>query len=495
MHWNKELSLKWLAALLLAAGFLRAAHFDWGLIRFPYVLGNREISEVYTVHLVSHGINPYTMGQVPLAAQLYGIGQALICTPLAWLHGNADLFLLRLVNGLFLLASAGLIYAWARLSSPRLVAASAALLCYSLWMAQIIPTCKPDAPALFFFLLGLYVPARRDYDRRSLALALCCGLAAYYTKPYFLLGAILLGPVLWMKRGLKVAVLYTLAFLGAFAAAAVAAWLCMPLYHYETFFNFFDNYVPNMDWAFFQLGFLETMLCGMAALPFLVLWRLFRKRSLGAPGRGLAEAELCFVLMAYLIPFRMSVHDGVFLTYMLELLAPFVVLMALAIFNRCGSHWVTACLVLGVCTVVTGNAVLRPEVYDLPERNAIWKSADSLLDPSKKTLVGGPMAALAYAKGMPICNTGSTEYLGRSKDSAWNNSMPAMREMGQRAKDYTDGIKAQILAGAYDRLVLSDDYLYYPDAMAKHYKPVALFTFNFQQTVGIYRTGVFDKVR
>jgi hypothetical protein len=495
MAWTKDNALKALVALALLAGFARTAYYDWRLIRCPYPLQWREISEVYSAQLVSQGIDPYVMERTPLAAQLYGIGQALVCAPFVWAHGKADLALLRLVNGLFLLASAWVIYAWGRLSSSRLVSGFAALLCYTLWMAQGLPTCKPEGPGLFFFLMSLYAPARRDYDRRGLAYALAFGLAAYFTKPYFLMGAILVGPTVLWKRGPMAALLYTLAFLAAAAAAALAAGLAMPLYHYETCLSFFNNFMPEPAWAWRQLNDFEWYLPGMLALPLLLLWRLLRRQGLRPPGRGLAEAELYFVLMAYLVPFRMSVHTGVYLTYLLELLAPFVALLALAVFNRCGTHGALACAVLAASILVAGGTLLDPHNYDLAARTQAWQRLDAHLDPSKRTLVSGTAAALAYAKGMPFHDTGMQEYLAQPQGNALDRLSPTMQAVGRQAQGYEAGLRAQVAAGGFDRLVMGQTFLYFPAEAARHYRLVDTVDIDFKQTLGLYRTFVYDKVR
>jgi hypothetical protein len=70
-----------------------------------------------------------------------------------------------------------------------------------------------------------------------------------------------------------------------------------------------------------------------------------------------------------------------------------------------------------------------------------------------------------------------------------------MQAVGRQAQGYEAGLRAQVAAGGFDRLVMGQTFLYFPAEAARHYRLVDTVDIDFKQTLGLYRTFVYDKVR
>lgn len=222
------------AVLLLANAFA----FFSSLLSAPWVPQEISFPEgqcAYGARQAANGLPVYdACEQWPHRYSPYG---PLFYYPVGWLAAAfGELNFGQLLYGigrsqslLYLLGTCVLIFLGARrLGSSRLVATAFGIGSFALWSDILIwaASYRPDLPALFWSFLG-FTLATAHHERRPKWLAeagggLCFIVALLYKSNSFN-GPIALTLLLWRTRGLRHAVSWFLAFVGASAAALASA--------------------------------------------------------------------------------------------------------------------------------------------------------------------------------------------------------------------------------------------------------------------------------
>jgi hypothetical protein len=182
--------------------------YHYLLVTFPYQLEHREGAVLYTTRLLLDGENPYSLQNMPTAINVYGINYHLLVYPFAKLWGSTFL-VHRAVSAIFLFLSCVLMFEIMRRHRVNvLYSLSAVLILYACLLYRYTPLARPDTLGFFLFLLSIFIAYVQHYSTRSLLMSAIFGIAAFYTKSYFVLSIPYLTVYLFLFVSKKRAILY-----------------------------------------------------------------------------------------------------------------------------------------------------------------------------------------------------------------------------------------------------------------------------------------------
>jgi hypothetical protein len=223
------------------ASILWSVYFAVITIFIPYQIEFREgAAQVMTEFLLNRS-NPFILENQPLTMNNYGVVYNLVVAPFAMLFGNT-LSIHRSVTLVFVLL-ASLAGSMVIYKVKRDIALSSA--CAAFIMIGLIARggigAFPSAMGTLLFLLAILVPFFRDFDPGSLILSVLCSIAAFYSKPYFVLGFGIVAAYLFIFISKRSGSLYAVLFLGLFAMSLLTTRLTFPLYLINTILGNISN--------------------------------------------------------------------------------------------------------------------------------------------------------------------------------------------------------------------------------------------------------------
>ncbi len=210
------------------------------IIQTPYQLdfGGEGAALVTTKQLLDK-VNPFILSEQPQHTQNYGIFYSVAAYPLA-LKWGSTLLVHRLVTAIFIwLACLLLFFILRKEKIPMYLSVVASVIFYAQLVSLFTPQARPDAVGLFIFLLSVFIPWRRNFDRLSLVFCVLLSFLALLTKLYFVLGLPLVIAYVFIFRSKKKGLLFAAASLLFFALMILLVDKLFPLYWTNSFYFFF----------------------------------------------------------------------------------------------------------------------------------------------------------------------------------------------------------------------------------------------------------------
>jgi hypothetical protein len=475
MH-DKPVNLRKLCHVALAATcvvftFKLLLYHGW-LICFPWPNQTREAAIMLSTDLLLKGGNPYLLSNQPIYTNLYGLLFNFCVYPAALVFGPT-LMVHKAVAGGFLLCSCGLYYrVMRRAGIAPLYAWSAALILYASLLMRTTPLPGPDTMGTFLMLLTVFLPWLRNFSWSSLLASAVFGLAAFYTKPYFVVGVFCLGSFLLCFVSAKKGLVYLLAsgllFLVSFA------WVsrCCETYFYEVFLmhrnsaTYATHYMVRQLWAYFlfyrELLLLLFWVTGMGLLR----WAITRSRF-KQPARMFSAAKLAikpillpvygFCFMLLLFCFKLGGYNGNWLAYPFQLVTPFLLLIVFRALrdDQRSSVISVALLAAGLFFMTRGFTVQPVHQFETHEN---WEKIQVLVGSHTNILSAPPVAPLLIAQGKPVYDSGHSEafVLSASKSPPVPFLFPLLPQIKERNRQYLAQIAADIRAKRFDLLLVNE---------------------------------------
>ncbi len=456
-----------LAALFGAACFLFIVlllRYHVQLVNNPFPLEYREGAPALTTELLLKGRDPFSLSIQPQYTNIYGIVYNLAVFPFAKVFGPT-LPVHRAVNGVFILLSASLVFlVLKRKGVPVLLNLGGTALLYAAWLYYTTPLAKPDGLGLFLFLSTLWLPYLRQFSSSSLVLSALLGVAAFYTKVYFVLGIPFLALFLFFFVSKEKGLLYGALSLGLLAASALFV---------EHISEFYFNNVLFTHMAFAGVGYHGL---DFSRLQFIAMIRIFggvffiwvwataitlRERLKGERSRPLIQARgdlsfFCLVLSSILVLFTMGRSSGVWMLYHLHLVAPFLVIWIFGLTPRLKTWSALIAIVLVLNMYYLCFRLLK--VQDIQKINgdvSAWQRLYDIASTDKKILASPVLTPLRQSLGQEIHFSGTSEYfvLGAYPPSILNRS--ADQRILSRFDEYKTEIRDAIAQREFKLIILS----------------------------------------
>jgi hypothetical protein len=230
-QWDKERFLECglrIAIILLA---IIPAIYLVSFLRFPYPLEYREPASLVAANAIHNGVNPFSLNSYPEDMYIYGLLYPFMIAP--WINVIQPLVLIpRLIDFTFLILTVLLMFSFLRFRRATVTGSliGASIFINALCLVFKINGSRPDLPALFFSLLGIYVIMKNGTAYRWLFLSALCGIGCLLLKGYLIipLGLLVAHVFLFESKKKGIAFLGILIFL--FAGSFLIIRFAFPLY-------------------------------------------------------------------------------------------------------------------------------------------------------------------------------------------------------------------------------------------------------------------------
>lgn len=404
-------------ALLAACCFygFKLVHYHLEVIKNPSMLEYREGAMLLSADIMADGVSPYDAENQPLYSNNYGALYPLLGVPVILISGP-NLIYFRAISAVFIWLTLLLIaFVLIKKKVPVLYALSGTLALYAVLLYSTTPLVRPDSLGLFLFCVSIFLPYLYGYSRSSLLISVIAATLAFYAKPYFILGAPLLAIYLflageWRKGflyGISVGIFFTLTFL---------------LIRFTQEFYFYNTVYVNIiaasnvgEYAVYQLNKLKDiskgfLLASALALLFIPYSFLVRKKKLFASQYKEALLPLFFLtVMTALMYLKLGRHLGAYMTYLFQLITPFLILSVLLLARPLKDSLLfkLPLTIFLAFTIYSGFAFL-PGFHC--ENRKEWKELESMVKKNERILASPILSALLLENHRRIYDSGLTEY-------------------------------------------------------------------------------------
>ncbi|MFT5483864.1 MAG: 4-amino-4-deoxy-L-arabinose transferase-like glycosyltransferase [Halieaceae bacterium] len=453
--------------LFLILALLALVYHHWQIISAPFPLDYYEGTTLLITQIFAEGGNPYTREYQPGAMYVYPPLFNLLVAPLTWFVDN-DLILHRTVCGVFILASC-LLVARAVLDcgADLIDALAAACTFYAALLFYATPISSTNAMGVFLFLTILYLPWRASFSLGSLVLATLLGVAAFYSKQYFILAVGLVGAYVFIYQSMLRAMAMGLLFVTLVVSSLWIVNLTSPYYLDNTLFStaISTALLQNTETAVLQY---TKFLWLYWPLLLLALYQLYLTvhgpggqglLSLIKPGiRSVAEHRgtlyfwFCLALSAVIVFFSLARNPGNYLTYLFQLLSP---LLLIGVFGgmsklRVGRRYVALPVLL--CLYMGWS--LLPQDFSTTE--AGWKRVDELVSQEENILASQILITDLLRHDRRVFQDGHTFYFPLAAEKPhWFFKDAKEDTVKQIWSSYLTGLYRDIERQHFDLIVVS----------------------------------------
>jgi hypothetical protein len=464
-------------AVLLGAALAYFLAFNLRFITLPGAQEGREAAIPLTTALLLAGGSPYDLAHLPALTNLYGLVYNFAVLPAAALWGPTYA-VHRTATLLFLLAGAALLCWVLRREGVGWPLALVGFAFYYLINATTYAiSARPDTLGALLFLAAVSLvsaPRPGQPPFRVLAASAVLGVLAFYTKPYFVLGLPLAAAAVAVTSGWRRAALY------AFGAGALLLTSSVLVNHFFPYYFFtvftVNQYSAKNDpiyvwWQFIDFAQLHAgLLMVVVAVAVAASCRRFRPSQSSTIPKSPRHADpwpLNLLLALVAVEVMLGSHRGAFRAYWVQLITPFLLVVALRVIARASSpKWKTAGLSLLAFNAFLLLTWARP---NWPENSApAWAAWTQLTAGHPRQLLPPPLLDAANP-APPIVQDGQTLYF----INAALDILPPDAPARQRVNQYINNLQQLIQNRYFDVIVLPGEFknLIPPGLLAHHYQP------------------------
>lgn len=452
---------KWIRLLVIVSGLVgslllfQSLYFHVQVILLNSPQEYRETATILPTELLQRSKIPYTPQTMPVYANMYGIFYNAVMVPVTNVFGTAY-GVFRAVNGLFIFLCLGMLF---MVFQKKKISVSVALLMIVIWYAQILQSNfdilgRPEGLGEFLFLASVVVPWMFRFSKKSLAASIVLSILAFYTKPYFALGGILVGLYLCLGKSVRSGIGYLAGLAMAFGAIAVITQATMEFYFYNTVLFHLKNARYFVSYVILQTKVFALNNAGLLAIV-VVHPMLSKRRRL-----KLREVDyFLFMLAATTIAVlgKFGGHDGNYLSYYTQLIGPFLLIVAVTYIEKYKNTiliWLCVLFNLGVLLFFS----ITQNVIPVRAIETNWKEWTVILDSYEDIYNAPPFSKYLYDTGKPVYDAGHTEYFTKAI-SKFNFFL--FNDARTVYNDHLHEIDRKIQSREFDLIILFHDYVYY----------------------------------
>jgi len=475
--------------LLLACSFtlfgaLLYHHCQLILLAVP--LDYNEAGMLSITSLIATGENPFSLANQPMHTFVYPVLYNIVVAPLTWVFG-ATLPVHRAVAGLFILLSCGILYRVLRRHNASLLESFAAA---TLWYAGLLyystPIASPNSLGLFLFFSSIALPWLYGFSRCSLGVAMIIGILAFYGKQYHVacLGfiALYLFVCVSMKRALVFGAVSLLLFLVVLSLVTYTS----PYFLDNTVFavGYITGSVSSFETAFKQLfAFTKIYAPLLGVLILHTVLRVtnhtptvnydsgntsLRKKTgyfniveLNAPFLNVRINYfwLCLVCSLLVIIFSIGKNPGNYLTYLFQILSPFVLIVCFR--SIAESEKLKPLYYLLVIACFWSSYSLLS--HDFSTNTREWERIHRIMSSADKIYASTLVLPEISRTGKETFQNGHTRYFQYAEEKPrFFSHENAAEDTTQLWTDYSQHILGMIEARKFD-LILLDQWMPLPE--------------------------------
>ena len=378
--------------------------------------------------IIADGNNPYTRPFQPQAMSVYPPLYNIVVAPFSGIFGNT-LILHRLVSAFFIAVSCGLCALAAIRNSGSTVYGIAASVClYAALLFYSTPIASTNALGMALFLATVLIPWFFHFSNRSLALALLCGLLAFYTKQYFVVGVAMVCLYVFLYLSMFRAIVAGIVWVFIVLFSLLIVHRSSPYFLDNTIFSTAISTARLSSWAplLLQLKQFVITYWGLLAIMALILLQALKTSNFrgvfrlgGGPlklnvsriSRPLTNRRpdyfwFCFFWGTAAIVVSLGKNPGNYMTYLFQLMSPFLLMASFRTVARLQSSLkLAAPLVLAV--FFQAYAIL-PKDFSTTLEN--WRKIDELIAGHDEILASQMLLMNLIAHKKKVYQDGHTLY-------------------------------------------------------------------------------------
>jgi hypothetical protein len=478
-------------------------YFSISTVLMPFPIEYREgVAQVMTQILLKGG-NPFSLEYHPLAMNNYGIGYYLVVFPFARLFGNT-LPIHRAVSFCCLLANLLLIAGtiWSRTKDILTAFLGGFIIAVTLAGLGGLGAF-PGAMGTFLFLAAIIIPFLCSFRPSGLIASALISIAAYHTKPYFIIGFGIVAAYVFMFVSKRKGVLYSLLFMLAFSIVFIGVRVRSDAYFIDTLVSNLSNTQLSSVHMLIQLSemcleFLPTIVLA-GILLFLnlpaskptptpqtgLLWRVnfseWNTAWLCMPVNYFAFAfVVCFLIFVY----PLGMHLGNYMNYAYQILLPPFILWVLSALNRKSRVSVIAFGLLLINIMSMEYILLHPDFLRQKE-SAGWNKLYQCINDYQRVVNSPVMASTLIERGSLPTDSGQTQYYFQIKPySEWKFIGPGYETIEGNAIAYHSTLQDAVRSQQFDGIFITQraTNLLPPALIDEYYVRVDTITLDMPQT-------------
>ena len=483
------------------------------IILWPYQLEYREgASQTYT-QAILEGKKLFSLESEPLYNNNYGILYNIIVAPLALIFGNT-LQIHRIVSIFFIFLSSSLIVGVLQKEKVHLLFALAGgLLFWTTQLYSVIPIARPDSFGTLVFLCAIFLPWFFNYSTITLVTSVLLGCLAFLVKPYFVICIPYITLYLFLfiskRKGVQYAVISTVLL----CAMIVSVNSITETYFYDVVYINSQAPTDNIRYSLNQLGKFSLDYSGIIILAVALLCMRFypnisnlgkrnaisslRLNSLTDLSQPLFSVRLnlavfCFSLSLLLIYFKLGRHMGANMTYLFELMSPFLIVMIFPLFkeNYIPDLLIIPFIMINLFHFMDVNVLSCWKNSDMSN----WRMVETYIHQGSQILNSPAITSILINQNKPVVDSGQSEYFYYPPlPEKIFYFLPSPDELSKRRHEYKTSIIDAVTDEEFDYVILTKNWPAFIklSALKKNYRLIETIEVYMPQTCQTWKQEIW----
>ena len=422
------------------------SHFQ--VINNPEPLDYYEGTMLAMTGKIANGESIYTLENQPVFNYVYTPLYNYLSAPFTKYFGNT-FQTLRSVSAFFIFLSTGLFFyvTW-RASKSFIASLVIATSCYAGFIYYATVVASTNSTGLFFFLCTVFIPWLFRFSLASLIFSAVCGVLAFFSKQYFIIGLAYVSIALFISHSIKKSVLFALlsflllvfsvaifqvnqpyfldnTFFGVNASAKIGAAFKHVLTQTKIFAVLYAAVIiPTALHLVFKLRHIEFKKIPEKLAAF---WGCIQFSNLSKPFLTFRVNYffLCFLLSTLVIVLLLGKHQGNYMTYLIQLMGPFLLISSILYLLNNRLLYSLGVPFIAVFYYQFYNFLPNDFSYD----KGNWETVYSVMEPHDDLFVSPMLTHELIRTGKNIRHAGHTFYfpLAAYKPSIFQHSDPDHR--------------------------------------------------------------------
>ncbi len=466
---------KWMLWVGLVFFILWLLNYAQNLLFNPNPSEYREGANLLMTQYFLEWKNPFSLENQPLLNTNKGFLYNLVMLPFAAFFGNT-LFIHRLVSFIFNCLSCFLVFLVLRKSHiPTALALTGSSILGACLLFYVSPIARVDGLGTFLFLAATFLPWMNNFQKKSLFFSGLLGILAFYTKPYFLLSIGIVSTYLFLYQSKKDGFLYGFITMIVLFISAIFVRHIFECYFLNVVFNSSSNASASnsIDWMMYQVRQFITVFLPIIFMFFILYITKANKKkdedhlnsnkshkSFINFRNSLFMKQMNYFLFFFLISTIAIVtllgeNHGNYMIYLFQLMAPPLIIF---IFQNLNSDYHMASI--SVPLILLNLFILcfeflypnNPKSYE-----AAWDKLNSYIEPSEQILNSPLLVSKMIEEGIPIVDSGSSEYFYNTQAYADNFFAPSYELVQQQGEKYLAEVQRNVENKYYDKIIITKD--------------------------------------
>ncbi len=449
-------------------------------LEYPYQLEFREGAALEITETYLSGKNPFDTNEQPQSTYVYGFVYPLTIVPFTEIFGNT-LSVHRVFTFVFMTAACLIIFLVLLNEQVNLVFAFSAfvILLQSFLNAPNTMLARPEGVGIFLLILGTVIPWRFNFSSASLAMSIVIGIAAYFTKPYYILLIPDITIYLFLFVSKKKSIYYLVCSAAFFLVANAVINFIYPLYLNNTFLvhknaaSYLLKQLTDQLELYFRIHLFVLLSAFAATLSLVLKYRthseaaikknfgfnpLFRFLNDESVFRGRKNLLFTVAMLMNLVVFVILLggHEGNYYgAYLYHLVSPFLILVLFLIINGAESN--TAKSLSAILLIAAMLINFTPLKIDYDKFSGCFKILEKEIFESKEVFNTPETVSILIGQDKPVYNSGHSEYfyLGSTRTG---EGLGLSEGVSKRLSEFYKEVNEKVRHKDFDLILQTADY-------------------------------------